>query len=182
MFLLAGGCIPYHAGMSNRWCIRAVTMLALLGQFGAAMAQDRSGCLTPGEVNAEAVVRTGVDLREVLKACARRNYAATIGTAADALANFREFDAEYGDRIQSEREIRRLALQRNFPDRKAVERQMDGAIIAVYQGRQMSDGECLAAIQVMAQIETEGWQAFERQVEVTRRYIEPNVVPCSAPQ
>lgn len=154
----------------------------LLAQPAAAMAQNRPGCMKPDEVNAESIVRTGVDLREVLKACAKRNFVTTNGTAADALANFREFDTEYADKIQSEREIRRLALQRNFPDRKAVERQMDGAIIAVYQGRQMSDGECLGAMRVMSQIETEGWQAFERQVEITRRYIEPNVVPCSAPQ
>jgi len=128
------------------------------------------------------VVRTGVDIREVLKSCAKRNFVTTNGTAADALAKFRTFDNDYADKIQSELEIRRLALERNYPTRKAVERQMDGAIIAVYQGREMSDGECLAAMQVMAQIATEGWQAFQRQVEITRRFIEPNVVPCSGPR
>lgn len=156
--------------------------VVLLAQPWAGAAQGRRGCLNPAEVQAEAIVRTGVDLREVLKACARRDFATTDGTAADALAQFRTFDGDYADKIQSELEIRRLALQRNYPDRKAVERQMDGAIIAVYQGRQMSDGECLGAMQVMSQIEAEGWQAFERQVEITRRYIEPNVVPCQAPR
>lgn len=154
----------------------------LLAQPVVAGAQGRPGCLKSDEVTAEAVVRTGVDIREVLKSCARRNFATTTDTAADALAKFRTFDSDYADKIQSELEIRRLALQRNYPARKAVERQMDGAIIAVYQGREMSDGECLAAMQVMAQIEAEGWQAFQRQVEITRRYIEPSVVPCSGPR
>lgn len=167
--------------MRRRSCLWLLAML-LLAQPGTADAQRRPGCLKPDEVNAEAVVRTGVDLREVLKACAKRNFATTNGTAADALEGFRAFDKDYADKIQSELEIRRLALQRNFPDRKGVERQMDGAIISVYQGRQMSDGECLGAMQVMNQIEAEGWQAFQRQVEITRRYIEPHVVPCSAPQ
>jgi hypothetical protein len=167
--------------MRFRWCIRLMAALLLI-QPPMAWAQGRPGCLKPDEVTAEAVVRTGVDLREVLKSCAKRNFATTSGTAAEALDKFRTFDNDYADKIQSELEIRRLALQRNYPTRKAVERQMDGAIIAVYQGREMSDGECLAAMQVMTQIEAEGWQAFQRQVEITRRYIEPNVVPCSGPR
>jgi hypothetical protein len=181
MFLLAASGLRYDGYMSDRWC-RRLAILLLLVQPAVAVAQNRPGCLKPDEVNAEAVVRTGVDIREVLKACARRNFAAAGDTAAEALANFRSFDDAYAAKIQSELEIRRLALQRNYPDRKAVERQMDGAIISVYQGREMSDGECIAAMRVMDQIEAEGWQAFQRQVEITRRYIEPNVVPCSAPK
>lgn len=181
MFLCSGETIPYHRGMGR--CLGLWLMTGWLAlHAGAAGAQDRPGCMKPGEVNAEAIVRTGVDLREVLKNCAARNFATTSGTAVDALAQFRAFDTDYADKIQAELEIRRLALQRNFPRRKAVERQMDGALISVYQGRQMSDGECLAAMQVMSRIEVEGWQAFERQVEVTRRYIEPFVVPCQAPR
>ncbi len=173
--------IPYHWPMAERSC-RWLVIGLLVGYALPAAAQDRPGCMKPDEVTAESIVRTGVDLREVLKNCAARNFATTSGTAADALTKFRAFDADYADKIQGELEIRRLALQRNFPSRKAVERQMDGALISVYQGRQMSDGECLAAMQVMSRIEVEGWQAFERQVEVTRRYIEPFVVPCVAPR
>ncbi len=167
--------------MVRRLALWLMTGLLGLPPAGAA-AQDRPGCMKPDEVTAESIVRTGVDLREVLKNCAARNFATTTGTAVDALARFRAFDTEYADKIQGELEIRRLALQRNFPTRKAVERQMDGALISVYQGRQMSDGECLAAMQVMSRIEVEGWLAFERQVDVTRRYIEPYVVPCQAPR
>lgn len=181
MFLPTSISLRYHPPMFARWCLRLVTFL-LLAQPAMIAAQNRPGCLKPDEVNAEAVVRTGVDIREVLKACARRNFTASGDTAAEALANFRRFDESYAAKIQSELDIRRQALQRNYPDRKAIERQMDGAIISVYQGREMSDGECIAAMRVMDQIAAEGWQAFLRQVEITRRYIEPNVVPCSAPK
>ncbi len=181
MFLSVTGDIPYHPAMYRRWCLLTMT-IALLAQPLMALGQGRPGCLNPDEVTAESIVRTGVDLREVLKSCAARGFVTTNGTAVDALERFRAFDAEYGDKIQGELEIRRLALQRNYPDRRAVERQMDGAIISVYRGRQMSDGECLAAMQVMSQIEVEGWKAFERQVEITRRHIEPNVIPCQAPR
>jgi hypothetical protein len=181
MFLSATADIPYHRLMYRRWCLLTMAVV-LLAQPGLAAAQGRAGCLNPDEVTAESIVRTGVDLREILKSCAKQGFATTTGTASEALARFRKFDSDYGDKIQGELEIRRLALERNYPDRKAVERQMDGAIISVYQGRQMSDGECLGAIQVMSQIEVEGWKAFERHVEITRRYIEPNVIPCQAPR
>jgi len=96
-------------------------------------------CMDDREQKAEALIRTGIILREIGRECAKRNVDATLLPAWNA------FDAANADQIQAATRLRQGALERNYPDRPNIQRDFDDRLIASRGLTTISNEECTVA-------------------------------------
>jgi len=132
-----------------RWPFMAALFLATAGQVPAAAQEDPAFGLGPGnrpkrelpcmddrEQKAEALIRTGIILREISRECTRRR------VDTEILSIWNTFDAENGEQILAAARLRDTALQRNYPDEPNVAFRLDSRLIASTGLRQMTGDEC----------------------------------------
>lgn len=96
-------------------------------------------CMDDREQKAEALIRTGIILREIGRECAKRNVDPTLLPAWNA------FDAANADQIQAATRLRQGALERNYPDRPNIQRDFDDRLIASRGLTTIASEECIVA-------------------------------------
>lgn len=164
-----------------RWLF--LPLLALIGfhwlPAAPACAQGQPGqranqaCFNQKEVEAEAEVRTGIQLREVLRRCAM-----VYPEGKTALEDWYRFDQENADRLRAAVALRRQALDRihrNSADRVQWE---NDAVVATMKSIQINESVCAAGYEVMERLKTEKWTGFKYYANLQRKLLETELPVC----
>ncbi len=101
-------------------------------------------CMDEREQKAEALIRTGIILREIGRECAKR------GIDYEVLTLWNSFDTANGEQIQAATRLRQSALERNYPDRPRIMREFDDRLIASRGLARLPEEECHTARRLMA--------------------------------
>lgn len=96
-------------------------------------------CMDDREQKAEALIRTGIILREIGRECARRR------VDLDLLPLWYAFDAANAEQIQAAARLRGAALERNYPETPEVALRVDNRLIASTGLLRMANEECNVA-------------------------------------
>lgn len=128
---------------------------------GQAPGRERAGranaaCFNQKEAEAEAEVRTGIQLREILRRCAE------IEASGPAyLKDWYAFDKENGDKLRAAVELRRAALSRIFPDRTQAQQWETDAAVATMKPMQTNEAVCKTTYDIIDRIKKEKWRGFK---------------------
>lgn len=124
------------------------------GREGAARANK--ACFNQKEAEAEAEVRTGIQLREILRRCAQ------IDPGGQAyLDDWYRFDQENGDRLRNAVELRRAALSRIFPNRAQAQQWETDAAVATMKPMQTNEAVCKSTYDIVERLKKEKWNGFK---------------------
>lgn len=96
-------------------------------------------CMDDREQKAEALIRSGIILREIGRECAKR------GIDYELLSLWNAFDSANGEQLQAATRLRQSALERNYPDRPRIMREFDDRLIASRGLARMPEEECHVA-------------------------------------
>lgn len=141
---------------------RLVTLLILLAapaSWAQAPNQGNRGpgpCFTPKEAQAEAEVRTGIQLREILRRCVQIDPA-----GQGSLDDWYAFDQENTDRLRAAVDLRRQAIARIYPNRSQAAQWETDSIVATMKAVQVNEAVCKATYDVIERIKKEKWKGFE---------------------
>lgn len=124
------------------------------GREGAARANK--ACFNQKEAEAEAEVRTGIQLREILRRCAQ------IDPNGQAYLNdWYAFDQENGDRIRNAVELRRAALSRIFPNRAQAQQWETDSAVATMKPLQTNEAVCKSTYDIVERLKKDKWNGFK---------------------
>lgn len=124
------------------------------GREGAGRANK--ACFNQKEAEAEAEVRTGIQLREILRRCAQ------IDPGGQAyLDDWYRFDQENSDRLRNAVELRRAALSRIFPNRAQAQQWETDAAVATMKPVQTNEAVCKSTYDIIERIKKEKWNGFK---------------------
>jgi len=96
-------------------------------------------CMDDREQKAEALIRTGIILREIGRECQRRRVDITL------LPAWQAFDQANAEQIQAAARLRGEALERNYPDIPDIALRLDSRLIASTGLQRMANEECHVA-------------------------------------
>lgn len=130
-------------------------------------------CFNKKEVEAEAEVRAGLRLREILRRCAAES-----PDGQRALADWYRFDRDNGDRLRTAVEMRSAAIKRVFPQRTMEEQYANDAVIATQQPTEYNDGVCKSAYNVVDRITKEGWPAYKYYAQLQQNLLVTDIPIC----
>jgi hypothetical protein len=114
-------------------------------------------CFNEKEAEAEAEVRTGMQIREILRRCALAD--PVKGQAA--LEEWYRFDQEHGDRLRAAVELRRQAISRIYPNRGQMQQWETDSVVATIKAVEVNDGVCKQTYDLMDRLKTEKWAGFK---------------------
>ncbi|WP_341705548.1 hypothetical protein [Ferrovibrio sp.] len=120
-----------------------------------AAAARKDACFRPKEVEAEAQVRTGIQLREILRRCAE-----IYPDGQKALQDWYAFDNENAEQLRAAVDQRRQALNRIYPTRTRVTQWETDSAVATMKSVQVNDGVCQSTYDVIDRLKKEKWKAF----------------------
>jgi cytochrome c556 len=136
---------------------------------GSAIAQDALGpgrrpkrpdtCMTTAEYEAEAVVRTGMILRDHARACARR------GMDGGIVQLWAAFDAANAQQFQDAVQIRAEAYRRNFPNDPNAAQRAANETVASRQLVDFAPVECVVLRDLIGGFKA--WDDFLKHVRST---------------
>jgi hypothetical protein len=132
-------------------------------------------CFMPKEAQAEAEVRTGVQLREILRRCVQIDPA-----GQGSLDDWYAFDQENADRLRNAVDLRRQAIARIYPNRSQAAQWETDSIVATMKAVQVNDAVCKATYDVVERIKTEKWKAFEYYAKLQSNLL-VNEIPLCRP-
>jgi hypothetical protein len=148
---------------------RVVVLIALISVLTAASAwaqgqppgreraaRSNAACFNQKEAEAEAEVRTGIQIREILRRCAQADPA---GQAY--LNDWYAFDQENGERLRAAVELRRAALARIFPNRTQAQQWETDATVATMKPIQTNEAVCKSTYDIVERIKKEQWKGFK---------------------
>ncbi|MCW0235318.1 MAG: hypothetical protein OJJ21_17095 [Ferrovibrio sp.] len=119
-------------------------------------ARSNTACFNQKEAEAEAEVRTGIQIREILRRCAQ------IDPGGQAyLDDWYLFDQENGDRLRAAVELRRTALGRIFPNRGQAQQWETDATVATMKPLQTNEAVCKSTYDIMERLKKEQWKGFK---------------------
>lgn len=142
------------------FALTTLTGTAALAQ-GQANDRERAGrantaCFNQKEAEAEAEVRTGIQLRETLRRCAQ------VDPNGQAYLNdWYAFDQENGDRIRNAVELRRAALSRIFSTRAQAQQWETDSAVATTKPLQTNDAVCKSTYDIVERIKKDKWTGFK---------------------
>lgn len=113
-------------------------------------------CFNQKEAEAEAEVRTGIQLREILRRCAQ-----TDPGGQAYLNDWYAFDQENGDRLRNAVELRRAALSRIFPNRAQAQQWETDAAVATMKPVQTNEAVCKSTYDIVERLKKEKWTGFK---------------------
>jgi hypothetical protein len=119
-------------------------------------ARSNAACFNQKEAEAEAEVRTGIQLREILRRCAQ-----TDPGGAAYLNDWYLFDQENGDRLRAAVELRRTALARIFPNRTQAQQWETDATVATMKPIQTNEAVCKSTYDIVDRLKKEQWKGFK---------------------
>lgn len=130
-------------------------------------------CFTAKEAEAEAQVRTGIHLREILRRCVQIDPA-----GQGALDDWYAFDQENGDRLRAAVELRGKALARIYPNRaQALQWETDSAVSAM-KSVQVNEAVCKSTYDVIERIKKEKWQGFQYYAKLHQNVLNADLPRC----
>lgn len=130
-------------------------------------------CFNQKEAEAEAEVRTGVHLREILRRCAM-----VYPEGKTALEDWYSFDQENAERLKAAVALRRQALDRihkNSADRIQWE---NDAIVAAMKSIQINDSVCDATYDVVERLKKEKWAGFKYYANLHTNLLNSDIPLC----
>lgn len=132
-------------------------------------------CMRDPELEAEAIVRAGMVIRDHARACARRGLDGTI------LPAWGKFDEANADNFRKAVETRSAAYKRIWPDDPYAEQRANNATVASRQLADFAPEECVALGDL---VETfKDWPAFMRHVRTTELgQVKTVYKSCSRPR
>lgn len=132
--------------------IRGLVALCFCGFPAAAGAQAAAAkppqpCMMPAELEAEAIVRTGIVLRAYARECARR------GIDGSILQKWSAFDAANAQNLRDAVQQRTDAFARGYPDNPYAGQQVIDDTLASRGLTALSAQECIATAAVVDRLE-----------------------------
>jgi hypothetical protein len=128
---------------------------------GQANDRERAGrastaCFNQKEAEAEAEVRTGIQLRETLRRCAQAD-----PNGQAYLNDWYAFDQENGDKIRNAVELRRAALSRIFSTRAQAQQWETDSAVATTKPLQTNEAVCKSTYDIVERIKKDKWTGFK---------------------
>lgn len=128
---------------------------------GQATDRERAGrankaCFNQKEAEAEAEVRTGIQLREILRRCAQAD-----PNGQAYLNDWYAFDQENGDRLRNAVELRRAALSRIFNNRAQAQQWETDSAVATMKPLQTNEAVCKSTYDIVERLKKEKWNGFK---------------------
>lgn len=139
------------------------------GRAGASNAP----CFNQKEAEAEAEVRTGIQLRETLRRCAAADPA---GQAY--LEDWYAFDKENVDRLKAAVDLRRQALSRIYPNRMQAQQWETDAAVATMKPLQTNEAVCKSTYDMVERIKKEKWPGFKYYARLQRSLLATELPLC----
>lgn len=148
--------------------------LLMLGLGEPALAQEDTGftafgpgrrprtpdiCMNDAELEAEAIVRGGMVIRDQARACARR------GLDGSILPIWGAFDEANAQKFRDAVQIRSEAYKRNWPDDPYAEQRANNATVASRQITDFAPQECVALGNLVDGMKT--WDDYMRHIRST---------------
>jgi len=143
------------------------------GQPPAAGRGKNQACFNDKEVEAEAQVRTGIQIREILRRCAE-----LYPEGQAALKDWYTFDSENATQLQAAVQLRRQALSRIYPDRTALSQWETDSSVATMKSVQVNDGVCKATYDLMARLKKEKWAGFQYYAKLQQSLLAYELPEC----
>jgi hypothetical protein len=118
----------------------------------ATMPKPDNACMTPPELQAEAIVRAGIVLRAYARECARRGFDGSI------LQKWMAFDAANAQSLREAVQMRDKAYARNYPDNPYAGQQVVDDALASRGLVTLAPSECMATAAVVDGLKS--WDDF----------------------
>lgn len=166
---------------------RSLILLAVLLAAQPAWAQGQpqgqanrppsnANCFTAKEVEAEADVRTGIRLREILRRCAAVDPA---GKAS--LDDWYAFDRENADRLKASVELRQQALDRIMTTSRLKAQNSTDSLVATEKPLEVNDAVCKSTYDIVERIKKEKWPGFKRYARLQQNLLPDEIPVCRSP-
>ncbi|MFN4311351.1 MAG: hypothetical protein ACK4FK_12265 [Ferrovibrio sp.] len=159
---------------------RSLAALLLVLMTSSALAQQQpqrnrgpGPCFTPKEAEAEAEVRTGVQLREILRRCVQIDPGGQV-----YLDDWYAFDQENAERLRAAVDLRRQAIARIYPNRSQAAQWETDSIVATMKAVQVNDAVCKATYDVIERIKTEKLKGFQYYVKLQGSLLANEIPLC----
>jgi len=141
----------------------ALSLFAGMSAWAQGQAADREragrankACFNQKEAEAEAEVRTGIQIREILRRCAQ------VDPGGQAyLDDWYAFDQENGDRLRNAVELRRAALSRIFPNRAQAQQWETDSAVATMKPVQTNEAVCKSTYDIVERLKKDKWRGFK---------------------
>lgn len=130
-------------------------------------------CFNEKEVEAEAEVRTGIQLREVLRRCAM-----IYPEGKAALEEWYRFDEENADRLQAAVALRRQALDRIHKNRADRVQWENDAVVATMKSVQINESVCAASYEMVERLKKDKWVGLKYYANLQRKLLEAELPIC----
>lgn len=135
--------------------------------------RGNQACFNQKEAEAEAEVRTGIQLREILRRCAM-----VYPEGQTALEDWYQFDQENADRLRAAVTLRRQALDRIHKSSADRVQWENDAIVASMQAIQVNESVCDATYKVVERLKTEKWAGFKYYANLHRNLLASEIPRC----
>lgn len=136
--------------------------------------KKKDACFKSNEVEAEAQVRTGIQLREILRRCVEID--PVEGPAA--LKDWYGFDSANATQLKNAVSLRRAALLRIYPNLQSVTQWETDSAVATMKSVQVNDGVCKATYDVMARLKKEQWKGFQYYAKLQESLLAYEIPIC----
>lgn len=161
--------------MIGRFGVVALLLLAApVWAQGTPPQRGNQACFNQKEAEAEAEVRTGMQIREILRRCAQLDPAG----GQPALEEWYRFDQENGDRLRAAVDLRRQALNRIYPNRSQVQQWETDSVVATTKALEVNDGVCKQTYDVMERLKTEKWAGFKYYARLNGNLLREQLPLC----
>lgn len=130
-------------------------------------------CFNQKEAEAEAEVRTGIQLREVLRRCAM-----IYPEGKAALEDWYRFDQENADRLKAAVALRRQALDRIHKSSAERVQWENDAVVAAIKAIQVNESVCDASYGVVERLKKEKWAGFKYYANLHANLLETSIPMC----
>lgn len=167
LLLLMLGAVCFNGLSSAPACAQAQPNQRQQAQRG------KDACFNPKEVQAEAEVRTGIQLREILRRCAM-----VYPEGRTALEEWYRFDQENADRLRAAVGLRRQALDRIHKNRADRVQWENDAVVAATKAIQVNESVCDASYEVMERLKKEKWAGFTYYANLHSNLLESSIPVC----
>jgi len=164
--------VPRQAFLLIACLIWAAPELAL----AQAAAKRNTACFNPKETEAEAIVRSGINLREILRRCAQIS-----DKGPQALADWYKFDGENAQALKDAVALRSTAVKRIYPYRTLQEQYDNDATIATQATREVDEGVCGSAYKVVDRINKDKWKGFTFYAKLQEKLLVNEIPICPKP-
>ncbi len=165
----------------TRWSILLLLGLVIFNWFPAspACAQgqpaqrgDRA-CFNQNEADAEAEVRTGIQLREILRRCAM-----VYPEGKEALEEWYRFDRENADRLKAAVTLRRQALDRIYKNSADRIQWETNSVVATTKAIQVNESVCSASYEVVERLKRDKWAGFKYYANLKGHLLATEIPIC----